>query len=105
LQKAILNSRLNDGVWNFTINFQGVSSAPLGDNTRQSLPVATEATTRWRHRQGTAHNQWQARSQTCEKRLASSCLFVCPYEATQPPMGRFSWNFVTEYFSKTCRGN
>jgi hypothetical protein len=43
----------------------------------------------------------QASSQNCEKRLlASSCLYVCPQETTRLPLDSFSWNLISEYFSK-----
>lgn len=93
-QIAILNNRLKEDGWNFTNNCSGSSSAPLDDITKQTLPVATDTTTRCRHRQGKAerkiaHNHFQTLSQTCEHRqFASTCLSLL--KTTELPMDRFS---------------
>jgi len=50
-------------------------------------------------------NSFHARSQSCGKRIfASLCLSVRPH-GTLFPLGVFSWYFVFEYISKTCREN
>jgi len=53
---------------------------------------------------------FQARRQTCEKRLLTSswvsvCLSVRQHGATRLPLDRLLWNLVFEYYSEVCREN
>ena len=46
------------------------------------------------------------RSQNCEMRLlASSCLSVRPHRTTRFSLDRFSWNWISQYFSKISRNS